>query len=108
MLSFFVIFCFLLFSSLIITHLYYENNLAKRINKSGKIVQKLLDRNGIEHIDLKKKFMESTLSTQIRLMEYYLTYLNADYKDFGTQKSVFERISKIESVLAEYKDTISA
>ncbi|MGQ1908870.1 hypothetical protein ACT3CE_03675 [Marinifilum sp. RC60d5] len=52
--------------------------------------------------------MKSSLSTQIRLMEYYLTYLNADYKDFGTQKSVFQRISKIESVLAEYNNTVSA
>lgn len=92
----------LLISSLMGLHIYNENNLSKRIVRAGFMVQDLLDQNGIKHIDLEKKFEISSFSTQIRVIEYYLHTLNSSYKDFGSKKSVFQRISKIEKVLAEY------
>ncbi|RUT73525.1 hypothetical protein [Ancylomarina longa] len=91
-----------LFTSLIAFHIHNENKLSKRIVKAGYYVQELLDQNEIKHIDVEKKFETSSLTTQIRVMEYYLHALDNSYKDFGMKKSVFQRISKIESVLMEY------
>ena len=92
----------LLLSSLMALHIYNENNLSKRIERAGAIVQELLDQNGIRHIDLEKKFEKSSFSTQIRVIEYYLHTLNSSYKDFGSRKSVFQRIRTIENALVEY------
>jgi len=96
-----VILCLTLLTSLMAMHIYNENSLSKRIAKAGFIVQQLLDHNGINHIDFDKKFETSTLTTQIRVIEYYLNYLDSNYKDFGTKKSVFQRIANIESVLTD-------
>jgi len=92
----------LLFTSLIALHIHNENKLSRRIEKAGYYVQELLDQNEIKHIDLEKKFETSSLTTQIRIIEYYLHALDNSYKDFGMKKSVFQRILKIESVLTEY------
>jgi hypothetical protein len=85
-------------------HVQNENNLSKRINKASVMVEQLLDQNGIQHIDLKKKFLTSSLSTQIRLVEYHLNYLDSGFTDFGTRKTIFQRISTIENALNQYQN----
>lgn len=97
-----VIVIILLLSSLITLHILNEVNLSKRIIRAGLFMQELLDQHDIKHLDLEKKFEESTLSTQIRLMEYYLHSLNSRYNDFGTKKTIFQRISNIEQILNSY------
>ena len=97
-----VIFLITLLTGIMGLHVRNESNLSKRIVRARDVVQQLLDQNGIQHIDLEKKFSSSSLSTQIRLIEYHLNYLDGNYKDFGSKKSVFQRISKIETVLSDY------
>ncbi|WP_321280099.1 hypothetical protein [Marinifilum fragile] len=96
--------CLTLLTGVMVLHVQNENNLSKRIVKAGTIVEQLLDQNGIKHIDLKKKFASSSLSTQLRLVEYYINYLDSNYTDFGSKKTVFQRINNIESALSLYKD----
>ena len=91
-----------LLTSLISMHLYNEHALSRRIERAGHIVQELLDQNEIKHIDFEKKFEKSNLSTQIRVIEYYLYTLNSSFNDFGPRKSIFERIATVESILADY------
>ncbi|WP_282015549.1 hypothetical protein [Marinifilum flexuosum] len=96
--------CLTLLTGVMVLHVQNENNLSKRIVKAGIIVEQLLDQNGINHIDLKKKFLTSSLSTQIRLVEYHLNYLDSNYTDFGPKKTVFQRIDNIENALSLYQD----
>ena len=96
--------CLALLTGVMALHVHNENNLSKRIIKAGFIVEQLLDQNGIKHIDLEKKFATSSLSTQIRLIEYHLNYLDSSYTDFGPKKSVFQRINNIENALSLYQN----
>ncbi|PKQ62547.1 hypothetical protein BZG02_12575 [Labilibaculum filiforme] len=91
-----------LLTSLMVLHVHNELNLSKRIIRAGYFMQSLLDQNGIKHLDLEKKFEKSTLSTQLRVLEYYLHSLNSSHKDFGTKKTITQRILNIENALAEY------
>ncbi|WP_421917914.1 hypothetical protein [Marinifilum sp.] len=95
--------CLTLLTSVMVLHVHNENNLSRRIIKAGVIIQELLDQNGIKHIDLEKKFATSSLSTQLRLVEYHMSYLDSNYTDFGTAKTVFERIDNIENALSHYQ-----
>lgn len=94
--------CLTLLTSLMVLHVYNELNLSKRIIKAGYFIQDLLDQKGINHLDLEKKFESSTFTTQLRVLEYYLHSLNSSYKDFGTKKTVVQRLITIENVLTEY------
>lgn len=91
-----------LLTSLIILHVHNELNLSKRIIRAGNFLQELMDQNGIKHIDLEKKLGKSTLPTQLRVLEYYLNSLNPSYRDFGTKKTISQRIVTIENALTEY------
>ncbi|MBN2597364.1 hypothetical protein GQR60_13945 [Labilibaculum sp. A4] len=91
-----------LLTSIMVLHIHNELNLSKRINRAGYFVQELMDQHGIKHLDLEKKFETSTLTTQLRVLEYYLHSLNSSYKDFGTKKTIFQRIITIEQTLANY------
>jgi len=91
-----------LLTSLMVLHVYNELNLSKRIIKAGYFIQKLMDQHGIQHLDLEKKFETSTFSTQLRVLEYYLHSLNSSHKDFGTKKTVSQRLVTIENILTEY------
>ncbi|WP_321319178.1 hypothetical protein [Labilibaculum sp.] len=97
-----VIVFLVLLTSLMVLHVYNELNLFKRITRAGYFVQELMDQHGIKHLDLEKKFESSTLTTQLRVLEYYLHSLNSSYKDFGTRKTTVQRLITIENVLAEY------
>ena len=98
----FVILCVILLTSLLGIHIYNENILSKRIYKAGYFVEHLLDQHGITHLNLEKKFERSTLTTQIRVVEYYLNALHPEHKDLGSRKSVYQRIANIEKFLAVY------
>ncbi|PKQ66223.1 hypothetical protein [Labilibaculum manganireducens] len=91
-----------LLTSIMVLHIHNELNLSKRIIRAGYFVQELMDQHGIKHLDLEKKFETSTLTTQLRVLEYYLHSLNSSYKDFGTKKTIFQRIITIEQTLANY------
>lgn len=97
-----VIVCLALLTSLMVLHVHNENNLSKRIIKAGYFIQVLLDQEGIKHLDLEKKFENSTLPTQLRILEYYLHSLDASYNDFGRKKTVIQRIETIENTLINY------
>ncbi len=102
MLALLVIVFLALLTSLMVLHVHNELGLSKRIIRAGYFVQELLDQHEIKHLDLEKKFESSTLTTQLRVLEYYLHSLNSSYKDFGTKKTVVQRLVKIETVLSEY------
>ncbi|MBL4560090.1 MAG: hypothetical protein JKX79_03805 [Labilibaculum sp.] len=102
MLALLVIVFLALLTSLMVLHVYNELNLSKRIIRAGYFVQKLMDQHKIKHLDLEKKFETSTLTTQLRVLEYYLHSLDSSYKDFGTKKTVIQRLATIESALTEY------
>ena len=94
--------CLTVLTGVMVLHVQNENNLSKRLSKAGVLVEQLLDQNGLKHIDLRKKFTTSSLSTQIRLVEYHLNYLDSNYTDFGPKKTVFQRIDNIENALSQY------
>lgn len=102
MLALLVIVFLALLTSLMVLHVYNELSLSKRIIRAGYFMQEVMDQHGIKHLDLEKKFESSTLTTQLRVLEYYLHSLNSSYKDFGTKKTVIQRLITIENVLAEY------
>ncbi|WP_372755053.1 hypothetical protein [Labilibaculum sp.] len=97
-----VIVCLALLTSIMVMHVYNELHLSKRIIRAASLIQKLMDQEGIKHLDLEKKFEMSTISTQLRLLEYYLHTLDSTYKYFGSKGTVSQRILNIENVLKTY------
>jgi hypothetical protein len=85
-----------------VMHVYNELNLSRRTIRIAIFVQKLMDEKELKHLDLEKKFENSTLPTQLRVLEYYLNSLNSSYKDFGSKKTVTQRIEHLENVLTAY------
>lgn len=102
MLALLVIIFLALLASLMVIHVYNELNLFKRIIRAGYFIQELMDQQQIKHLDLEKKFETSTLTTQLRVLEYYLHSLDSSYKDFGTKKTIIQRLVTIESALTKY------
>jgi hypothetical protein len=102
MLALLVIVFLVLLTSLMVLHVYNELHLSKRIIRAGYFLQQLMDQHEIEHLDFEKKFGKSTIPTQLRVLEYYLHSLNSSYRDFGTKKTISQRIATIENVLTEY------
>lgn len=97
-----VIICLALLTSIMVMHVYNELNLSRRIIRVAIFIEKLMDEQDIKHLDLEKKFEISTQSTQLRVLEYYLHSLDSSYTDFGSKKTVTQRIANLENVLTTY------
>lgn len=82
-------------------HITTEAQFIRRINKATKIIQKLLDDNNQDHIDLKESAHKSSLARQVRILEYYLHTLDPNFVLYSQKKSIFKRMERIEQAIME-------